>query len=82
MGVGIEKADIRRLLQDEALIDEVVKKALDDPEIVDNLASDVADELSDELGDDPELRKKIIGKASKGDAFKKRVIKKLVDDMS
>lgn len=81
MGMDINKADVLNLLQDEKLVDEVVKKVVDDPEVLDELAEDVADEISDYLEDDPQIRQRIISAAMKSDDFKKRLIKELVDEL-
>ena len=81
MGIDINKADVLKLLQDDKLVDEVVKKVVDDPEVLDGLAEDVADEISDYLEDDPAIRQKIINAALGNADFKKRIIKELVDEI-
>ena len=48
---------------------------------MDSLAGDIADKLSDELEDDPEIRQKIIQYAIASPEFKKRVVRKLVEDL-
>ena len=81
MGMDINKADVLNLLQDEKLIDDVVKKVVDDPEVLDDLAENIADEMSDYLEDDPVIKQKIINAALSNADFKKRVIKELVDEI-
>lgn len=78
----IEKADAQKFLKDKAIMDEVVKQALDDPETIKDLASDVADKMSDLLEDDPEFKKQIMEAATESPDFRKRVIKELLNDMS
>ncbi len=79
MGMDINKADVLNLLQDEKLIDDVVKKIVDDPEALDDLAEDIADEMSDYLENDPAIKQKIINAALGNNDFKKRIVKELVD---
>ena len=47
MGLNIEKSDVRRLLEDEELAEDVVKAIIDDPDALEELAEDVAEELSE-----------------------------------
>lgn len=81
MGMDINKADVLNLLQDEKLIDNVVKRVVDDPEVLDDLAGEIADEMSDYLEDDPAIKQKIISAALGNADFKKRVVKELVDEI-
>jgi len=81
MGMDINKADVLNLLQDEKLIDDVVKRVVDDPEVLDDLAEEVADEMSDYLEDDPVIKQKIINAALGNADFKKRVVRELVDEI-
>ena len=81
MGMDINKADVLNLLQDEKLIDDVVKRVVDDPEVLDDLAEEIADEMSDYIEDDPAIKQKIIDAALGNADFKKRITKELVDEM-
>ncbi len=76
-----EKGDVRKLLHDSKLREAIVKAAVEDPKTMDSLAGDIADKLSDELEDDPEIRQKIIQYAIASPEFKKRVVRKLVEDL-
>jgi len=78
----IEKGDVQKLLHDSSLREAIVKAAVEDPETMDSLAGDIADKLSDELEDDPEMRQKIVKYAIATPEFKKRVVRKLVEDLS
>ena len=78
----IEKADVRKLLQDPELRAELAKAIVEDPKAMDDLADDIADKLSDELEDDPDLRKHIVEAAVASPEFKKRVVRKLAEDLS
>ncbi len=77
-----EKSDVRKLLQDSKLKDAIARAAVDDPKTMDSLAGDIADKLSDELEDDPEIRQKIVEAAIANPDFKKRVVRKIVEDLS
>ncbi len=81
MGMNVSIADVQSLLGDEKLMDELVKQVLDDPDAMDDLAGSVADELSDVIEDDPRLTGKLLGAVMKDSSLKKRIIKKLVDDL-
>lgn len=81
MGLGITTADVQNLLQDDKLIDALVEQVLDDPDAMDDLAGSIADELSDAMENDPRLTGKLLGAAMKDSSLKKRIIKKLVDDL-
>ena len=77
----IDNADIRRLMQDPGLMDEIAKAVIDDPKTMDSLADDIADELSDELEDDPGLKKRIVDAAMSNPEFKQKIVRKLVEDL-
>ena len=76
--IEIDKSDVRKLLQNPELVEEIAKGVMDDPAALDELAEDIADELSDVLEDDPDFRAKIIQSAMGNEAFKNRLVKKLV----
>ena len=81
MGIA-DKADVRKLLQDPTLVDEITKSVLENPAAVNDLADDIADELSDVLEDDPDFRSKIIQAAMGNEAFKSRLVKKLAEEVA
>ncbi len=77
-----EKGDVRKLLHDSKMREAIVKAAVEDPKTMDSLAGDIADKLSDELEDDPEMRQQIVKYAIATPEFKKRIVRKLVEDLS
>ncbi len=79
--MDIEKTDIMKLMQDSKLMDEIVKKVVEDPKVLDGLADDIADELSDYLEDDPTIRQKIIDAAMQSEDFKKRIVAAVRDEL-
>ncbi len=82
MGIDVNASDVRQLLQDPALVEEIAKGVMEDSEALNDLAEDIADELSDVLEDDPEFRAKIIQSAMGNKTFKDQLVKKLVEEMS
>lgn len=78
----IEEADVRQMLKEDGLVDEIVSALVQDPKVLAELAEDVADELEDLLEDDPTFRKKIIEAATTNPAFKQNVIDALVAEIS
>jgi hypothetical protein len=82
VGIDVNESDVRQLLQDPALVEEIAKGVMEDPEALGELAEDIADELSDVLEDDPAFRAKIIQSAMGNKTFKDRLVKKLVEEMS
>ena len=78
----IQESDVGRILQDPVLMDEVVSALVQDSDTMDSLADDIADKLSDALEDDSEMRKRLVDAAMANDHFKKKLVTKLVDDLS
>ena len=48
---------------------------------MDTLAEDIADKVQDALSDDAELRQKLISAAISNDAFKRKLISKLISEI-
>lgn len=79
--VDVGKYEAMKLLQDENFVKEVISKVVENPEVLDELAEDVADELAEIIEDDPTIRKKIIDAAITNPDFKKRIVKELIDEL-
>ncbi len=77
----IQESDVGRLLQDEALMDQVVTGLVEDTQTMDTLADDIADKVQDAFEEDPDLRQRLITAAIANEAFKRKLVKKLVDDL-
>ena len=80
MGI-IQDADVGRLLQDPGLMEDVAKALVEDPEAMDDLADDIADKLQDALEDDADMRRRIVDAAIGNPESKKRIIRKLTNDL-
>ena len=78
----IEDDDVRTLLQDPELMSDIAKAVVEDPEAMDDLANNIVDKLSDQLEDDSALLKGIITAAIANPEIKRRIVKKLVADLS
>ena len=78
----ITESDVKKLMEDKELMAEVAKAIVEDPKAMDDLADDIADKLEDELEDNPELRRHIVNAAVVNPEFKKRIVKKLADELS
>lgn len=48
---GIQRADVRVLLEDESLVQELAKALVEDAEAEESLAEDIADKLGDTIED-------------------------------
>ena len=78
----IQEGDIGQLLQNPELMDEVVKGLIADSKTMDTLADDIADKLQDALEDDPEMRRRLVNAALTNELFKKKIVNKLVEELS
>lgn len=78
----IQESDVGKLLQDDALMDQVVAALVEDTQTMDNLADDIADLVQDSLQDDPHMRQKLVAAAIANEAFKRRLVSKLISDLS
>ena len=78
----IQEADVGMLLHDEKLMDEVVNGLVADTETMDTLADEIANKVQDALGADPELRQRLITAAMSSDAFKQKLVSKLIADLN
>ena len=82
MSIAVDKNEVRKLLEDPALVEEIAKGVMEDPEALGNLAEEIADELSVVLKDDPDFRAKIIQSAKGNNTIKERLIRKLAEELS
>ena len=60
----------------------MIKRAVASPEVIENLAEEIADELSDFMEDDPQFRNRLVTEALKRDDFRQQVIDKLVEEIN
>ncbi len=81
VSIEVDKKDVHKLLQDPALVEEIAKGVMEDPEALGALAEEIADELSDVLENDPEFRTNIIQSAMGNKTFKDKLVKKLAEEL-
>jgi hypothetical protein len=81
MGFDISKEDARKLMEGKGFMDKVVGEALADPEVLEDLAESVADEISEVIEDDPTFTKRMIEVAKKDPGFRKQVVKAVIDEL-
>ena len=77
----IQESDVGRLMNDPQLMDQVVAGLVEDSATMDTLADDIADKVQDALGDDADLRQRLIAAAVSNDVFKRKLIAKIIDDL-
>ncbi len=61
---------------------EIIDKVLSDPEVVKELAEDIADELASVLKDDPSFRQKLLGAAAKNAKFKQKLLEEVAGEIA
>ncbi len=81
MGIDVSKVDVRKMLEDNSFMDKVVKETVADPKILEGLAEDLADEISEVIEDDPRYTQSIIAAAKKDAGFKRMVVKALTEEL-
>ena len=74
--------EISSLFQDEEFVNAVIEQAVEQPEVMENLAEEIAGELSDMMEDDPQLQRRLVSQALKTDGFKQQVIENLIAEIS
>ena len=74
----VQETDVRTLLQNKTLMDKIIQAVAKAPEVMSELAEDVAELLED----DPSYRRNFLKAAKSNPQFKTRVIRKLVEEIS
>lgn len=78
----LTKQQIAKLLKDEKLMGEIIDKVVSDPEVVKELAEDIAEELADTLKQDSGFREKLLAAAGKNASFKKRLLEEVANEIA
>jgi hypothetical protein len=79
MGI-IQASDVKDLLRDKELMSEIAGAVVEDPNMLEALADEIAEEIDEEMENAPELRKQIIDAAMALSEFRKKLASKLVED--
>ncbi len=77
----IQESDVSRLMQDQGLMDSLITGLVEDSTTMDSLADDIADKVQDALEDDSEMRQRLVSAAVANDAFKRKLINKLIEEL-
>ena len=77
----IQESDVSKLLADEELMTQLVAGLVQDSATMDSLAEDIADKVQDALGDDAEVRQRLVAAAISNETFRRKLINKLIDDL-
>ena len=80
--MDVTKTDVQTILKDEKLMDQIVTNALEDPNVISDLAESLADELSDILEDDPIFKKRILSAALKDPKFKSLLLQEISEELN
>ncbi len=81
MGI-IQEGDVGRVLADQAFMEQVVSGLVENSSTMDSLADDIADKFESALESDPDLRQRLISAAISNEAFKGKLVNKLIEEMN
>ena len=82
MGYDMTEKEVSTFLKDKKLLNEVIKRVVGNKEVLDGLAEDIADDLSDTIKSDPAIKKQIVAAAMKDPGFRQKVVQELVEELS
>jgi len=82
MGLNISQSDVLNLMNSKQFMNAVIKKAVDDPEIMDDLTDSIADELSDILEGNTEITSRLLEEAMTDPSTQKKIIEKCLDNLN
>lgn len=74
--------DLKAVINNKILMNEIINEILDDPEVRDNLVSDLASEISDNWENNTLFENKLSSAVMKDENFRKIMIKQLMEDLS
>ncbi len=78
----IQESDVGRVLADQAFMEQVVSGLVEDSNTMDSLADDIADKFENALENDPDLRQRLISAAISNEAFKQKLVNKLIEELA
>ncbi len=77
----IQESDVGRVLADQAFMEQVVSGLVEDSSTMDSLADDIADKLEEAFENDADLRQRLVSAAISNEAFKGKLVNKLIEEM-
>lgn len=78
----IQESDLGKVLADESFMDQIVSGLVEDSPTMDSLVDDIADKVQDALQDDSNLRQRLVSAAISNEAFKQKLVTKLIEELS
>ena len=81
MGI-VQESDIGMVLSDQAFMEQVVSGLVADSGTMDTLADEIADKVQDALESDSALRQRLVSAAISNEAFKQKLVSKLIEELS
>ena len=77
----IQESDVGRVLADQAFMDQVVSGLVENSTTMDSLADDIAEKLEEAFETDSDLRHRLVTAAISNEAFKRKLVDKLVEEL-
>ena len=71
-----------KLLRNKELMDQVVTGLVENSQTMDTLAEDMAGKIQDAMENDPDLRQRLINAAIANEAFRNKLVSKIIDGLS
>jgi len=81
MGI-IQESDVGTVLADQAFMEQVVAGLVENSSTMDSLAEDIADKLEEAFENNADLRQRLVSAAIANEAFKQKLVNKLVEELS
>ena len=81
MGLTQER-NVGKLLRNKELMDHVVTGLVENSQTMDTLAEDMAGKIQDAMENDPDLRQRLINAAIANEAFRNKLVSKIIDGLS
>ena len=78
----IQESDVGKVLADQEFMDQVVSGLIEDSSTMDTLVDEIAGNVQDALENDPDLRQRLVSAAIANEAFKQKLVNKLVEELS
>ena len=81
MGI-IQESDVGTVLADQAFMEQVVAGLVENSSTMDSLAEDIADKLEEAFENNADLRQRLVSAAIANEAFKQKLVNRLVEELS
>ena len=80
MGI-IQESDVGTVLADQAFMEQVVAGLVENSSTMDSLAEDIADKLEEAFENNADLRQRLVCAAIANEAFKQKLVNRLVEEL-